>query len=311
MPKHLSIKESYGDSLGPLGFPLPSETAKAIEKLMKTVSAEIKKLFHTEVDGEIVEGYCRRFHVTKSPEFTPGERAEISFVSTRAIDRDSEVIMPNGLDWKHFRKNPIVPFSHNYRELPVGRSLWVVRAKDDDRTKDGWKAKTEYFTKPKDWSGPWLPDAIWHIMTEGKMPLGKSIGFVPMEGHSPKPQDLKDDPMMADVHFIITKALVLEYSATPLPSNQTALPTAIAAAAKAGCGIPETVLKSMGVVIPESMYGTDDEGTTDVLPPEVVKPSRDYETVKAEARCAMVKRINGLPVENVLEGAVRRMKGKL
>ena len=57
----------------------------------------------------------------------------IAIASTEHEDRDKDIIRQEGWNLTNFRKNPVVPWSHNYYAVPVARSLktWI----DEDNTK--------------------------------------------------------------------------------------------------------------------------------------------------------------------------------
>lgn len=44
-----------------------------------------------------------------------------AIASTAAIDRDDEVLIPKGVDVRHFETNPVMLHIHNYRQVPAGR----------------------------------------------------------------------------------------------------------------------------------------------------------------------------------------------
>lgn len=51
----------------------------------------------------------------------------IAVASTEDEDRDKDIIRVSGWDLKNFKKNPIIPWSHNYWEVPIAKSIrtWV------------------------------------------------------------------------------------------------------------------------------------------------------------------------------------------
>ena len=55
------------------------------------------------------------------------KRHVLAAVSTDAIDRDGEVVVPRGIDKTHFQKNPVVLWAHDYRTMPIGKALWTTR----------------------------------------------------------------------------------------------------------------------------------------------------------------------------------------
>ena len=48
------------------------------------------------------------------------ERTAVNYASTRTIDRDREIVIPDGVDLREFRKNPVLLFGHNWSSPPIG-----------------------------------------------------------------------------------------------------------------------------------------------------------------------------------------------
>jgi len=247
--------KAYGDTIGPLGIPMTSETATVVEQLLKDMPAEYKEAVQTPVrmaDGsvQVVEGYGRRAAVAAAQDYAEDERADISFVTTDSVDRDNEVLLPGGANWKQWSKNPRVTFAHRYDELPVGSGLWVRKHQVKDLS--GWLAKTRYVTKPEDWGGTWFPDAVWHYVKSGDLP-GKSVGFIPTEMSEPSEKEIAARPALAGVRGIIRKYLVLEYAVAPIPSNPDALVESTAKAKSLGMDVPDMLFEEIGLIIPDSV----------------------------------------------------------
>ena len=98
------------------------------------------------------EEYSYR-HAVKTPatsEVNPGERSDVSWISTEAPDRSKEVVICKGMNDSQFAANPLVTMAHAYWCPPVGKSLWRKRIKDGDTV--GIKAKTIYPPRPAGWS---------------------------------------------------------------------------------------------------------------------------------------------------------------
>jgi hypothetical protein len=197
---------------GPLGFPMTEIAARVVETLLqeqpKGKEWEYKRAFAGAAGATAAE-------------LLPGERADVSVITSAAVDRDLEVVWPAGIALEEFRKNPIVTFAHQYDQLPVGKALWIKR--DGDRL----KAKTRYSTRPADWISEWLPDAVWHLVQSGDL-AGKSIGFLPLEGHPPTPDEIILRPEWAKATWVYSKGLLLEYAVAPIPANAEALVEAVA-----------------------------------------------------------------------------------
>src|SRR2546421_225137 len=164
------------------GLRMPAALARRIEELSK----------------DLPRDFTYRRMARKSDEFRldPGERTDVSFITTDAIDRDGECVLPAGGDWAGY--NRVVTFAHRYDQLPVG-SNWWIRSRGN-----GLVAKTHYPDKPADWGdGPWLPSAILHLMRQ-PVPTctGKSIGFLPLNVRAATTDEIARRPELRGVPVI-------------------------------------------------------------------------------------------------------------
>src|ERR1700722_15238840 len=87
---------------GPLGFPVTDEQAKALDAILKINSKDsafgYKKLVVAKAQSEVL----------------PGERSDVSWISTEEPDRTREVVLSAGLNDTQFKLNPIVTMNHCY-----------------------------------------------------------------------------------------------------------------------------------------------------------------------------------------------------
>jgi hypothetical protein len=159
------------------------------------------------------------------------------------VDRDGEVVVSAGMDDRHFRANPLVTLLHDYRQPPVGRSLWRKRVRDGATA--GIKAKTHYPPRPGDWpsDAAWPPDTVFALVRAGLL-QGKSIGFLRLKSHAPSSHEIAAKPALADVRRIIDAWLLLEYAVTFLPTNQEAL---VEAVSKAVVSVPRSLREILGL----------------------------------------------------------------
>ncbi len=158
----------------------------------------------------------RKGRVSSQPVIDRDARTVINYISTDAIDRDNEVIEHRGVVLDDYVKNPIVPWAHDYRGLPIGKNLWI---KPD---KKGLVAKT-YFLKHD------FAEDVFDLYTEdikGTGPALKawSVGFIPLKWKDAKPiENQAMDERPAGPRRTYKKWMLLEYSAVPVPSNPEAL----------------------------------------------------------------------------------------
>jgi hypothetical protein len=205
------LKKHYGETEGPLGFPMTDRAAGQLDIVLQALPRS----------GE----YEYRHLVMPKPptELNPGERSDVSWISTESIDRMGEVVVSRGMNDVGFQANPIVTLGHSYSLPPVGRSLWRKRVKDGELV--GIKAKTRYPDRPETWpaSDPWPPDKVFTLIQAGLL-QGKSIGFLPTKVHVPDDREYQKHGWPGgSVKLVIDEWLLLEYACVFLPANQDAL----------------------------------------------------------------------------------------
>jgi hypothetical protein len=224
----MTLKTYYGSADGPLGFPMQDRQAFALEEILKGLPREDAYRY-------------RKTLLAKGPsEVLPGERSDVSWITTEDPDRQSEVVLARGMNDSQFKLNPIVTMQHAYYLPPVGWSLWRKVVKDGDLR--GVKAKTQYPARPADWAGNWPADAAFALV-QADLLRGKSIGFLPTRVHIPEQREI-DQHGWQKVALVIDEWLLLEYACTFLPAQQNAV---VEAVSKSQLTLPEEFLRAMGL----------------------------------------------------------------
>lgn len=157
----------------------------------------------------------------------PGERAVIATISTTSVDRDGDVILPQGLRLDNFWKNATVLFNHDIRRLPVGK----IPRGGIRKMSVAVEAKVVLHRRPPSLheSNEWVPDTLLDLFQMGA-PLGFSVGFKPIEVRS---ATLKDRNRFGrDAVQVVTDWELLELSIVPVPANQDALLMAVSKCAR-------------------------------------------------------------------------------
>ena len=139
-----------------------------------------------------------------------GERTFTARITTNDIDRDGEVLLPQGMDSKDFKKNPVVFWNHDYNQ-PIGISTELKRGDTY------WTATAKIASTP-------FAQEIYTLMKEGVV-RGVSVGFQPTESRPPSKKDL--DMFGDTVRHVYSKWKLMEFSVTPMPANQNALITSV------------------------------------------------------------------------------------
>jgi hypothetical protein len=220
----------YGTTEGPLGFPMTDRAARAVDALLRALPRTREYEYRKAVSGR------------PPTELNPGERSDVSWISTEAVDRTGEVVVARGMNDAQFQANPLVTLGHAYHLPPVGRSLWRRRVKDGDTV--GIKAKTTYPARPEAWPAddPWPPDRVFALVQAGML-QGKSIDFLPVKVHVPDDKEARKNGWQ-NVSLVIDEWLLLEYACVFLPANQEAL---VEAVSKGGMDLPADFLQALGL----------------------------------------------------------------
>ena len=204
-------------------------------------------------------------------------------VSTRQIDRDDEIVMPKGLDFKDWSKTGVIIPGHDYSKLPIAKAVWV--------------GVNEFGVKMHLEAAP-TEDGEKILALSKFMPLTASIGMGAGEylrSGSPEFDNatrkmLKDwpeftDKVLAGLRGIIAKATLWEVSIVSVPANANAIQTALA----------------------KSALSDDDKGmirkTLDLPTPDTTDPDpRDAEITKLKSEVRDLKaKVDQLIIDKTAE----------
>lgn len=131
-----------------------------------------------------------------------GERALTFTISTGAVDRDHDTIAVDGWDLGPYRKNPVVLWAHDSRDLPLARASAVgVRAGALVATADFVPADVYPFA-----------ETVLQMLKGGFL-NATSVGFQPKKGAWNMERGGMD----------FMEQTLLEFSIVPVPSNPEAL----------------------------------------------------------------------------------------
>lgn len=132
----------------------------------------------------------------------------IEFIITSdRVDREQDVLNPDGWDMEDYLKNPVVLWAHDHSSMPIGnaRSLTKVGNK--------WKSICE-FTPPELCNG--MGYMVYQMYDQGFM-HACSVGFQPIEY-------TYAEERRYGINYV--KQSLLEYSCVPVPANPDALVSA-------------------------------------------------------------------------------------
>jgi hypothetical protein len=155
--------------------------------------------------------------------WNPETRTVRFIMSAEVEDRDRDIIKTAGIDIQEFLKNPIAPFGHRAREMPVGS--WT----EIEKIMTGRPKRLEGTLKLVKEGGDEVADRLAFHFGEGTI-KACSIGFIPRAiKRREVPEEKKDEPYFWP-GYEIDEAELMECSPVTIPAN----PAALAKAAKGG-----------------------------------------------------------------------------
>ncbi len=141
------------------------------------------------------------------------ERTVTAVISSAAIDRDQEILVPRGADLTNFLKNPVVLWAHDHSMPAIGKALFIA-VKGRKIVAKVKFASTEFASE------------IFTLFKEGVL-NAFSVGFKPTKSHTPTPKEIAKNPELAEVFRIFDEWELLEFSPVNVPANPEALATAV------------------------------------------------------------------------------------
>lgn len=186
-----------------IGVMLPEPIAREIEEIYKSIPSDCKQL--------ITKSYTPLY------QFEPGERAEVSIISSITPDYSNEVVLPDGVDLDKYRSHMRVLWNHNRNQPPIAKCLWLKAYKDTIRAKTVYPEKVDKAVEDE-----WFVDSIWDMVRSGLLP-GKSISFLPVKPkRDPLPEELETHPEWKGCG-VWDDVVMVEYSVVPIGCNPSAI----------------------------------------------------------------------------------------
>ncbi len=142
----------------------------------------------------------------------PGRREVVACISTAAIDRDAEVVLPHGLVKKHY--GGLTVFYDHDTAKPLGVTQWVKQA--DGRVLAKYRAsdKTQFARD------------MFALAQDGVL-KSYSIGFLPRAYSAPTPEELRLRPELKAARRVYRQWELLEFSLVGIAANPEATMLAI------------------------------------------------------------------------------------
>ena len=165
-------------------------------------------------------------------------------ITAETIDRDGEVLIPQGMNSKEFEQNPVLFWNPDYSE-PVGKCVGIKR-RERDITADFVFAQ-----RPGGYSGEFFPEVAAALVGQGIV-NGVSVGYVPEEGGTRRATEVDRKKYGGNVSTIFSRWKLLEVSLAPLQANPEALITAV----KKGIVSPVAAKRWFGLDAPKRVVVT-------------------------------------------------------
>ena len=142
-------------------------------------------------------------------------REFIAKITTNVRDRDNEIVVTEGIDLRQYNKNKVILWAHDYIEPAIGSARWIkLFTNQKDR-------KSYLLAKGVMAHGTARAEEILTLMQQGVINT-LSIGFIPIAGHAPTEDEIKNDSNLKGVRYIHDKVMLLEFSVVNVPANPEA-----------------------------------------------------------------------------------------
>ena len=160
-------------------------------------------------------------------------------ITAETLDRDGEVLIPQGMNSVEFEKNPTLFWNHDYAQ-PVGRCNGLKR-KESTIVGDFTFAQ-----RPDGYSGEFFPEVAAALVGQGIV-NAVSVGYVPEDGGVRRATEVDRKKYGDRVHTVYSRWKLLEVSLAPLQANPDALITAV----KKGMMSPVAAKRWFGIDAPK------------------------------------------------------------
>lgn len=174
-----------------------------------------------------------------SASFVKGVKGFTATITTDAVDRDGEVLVPQGCNSKDWERNPVLLWMHDMSR-PVGRGVALRRMERS------LEADFSFAPRPAGYEGEWHPDFARGMVESGAV-SAVSVGATYMR-HGVRQATQRDkDTYGRDCERVISHWSLHEVSLVSVPANQEALLTAI----RKGYVTREQVRSFLAIDVPE------------------------------------------------------------
>ena len=140
-------------------------------------------------------------------------------LTTACLDRDNEIVIPDGMNSKEYDTNPLLLWNHDATK-PVGKCVGLTR-KTGSIVGD-----FEFAQRPDGFEGSFFPEFVAALVGQGIV-RGVSICCIPEQNGSRMASDLDRKKYGDTVRTVHSRWKLIEVSLAPLQANPEALVTAV------------------------------------------------------------------------------------
>jgi len=238
-----------------------------------------------------------------SAEKSNGKRKFTAVISTDVVDRDKDVLIPEGCVTKDYELNPVILWNHDSDLPPVGKATSIKREKG------------KLIASAELAEGTELADTLYKLMEQGIL-RGVSVGFDVRSGGERKPSKQDKEMYGPDVERVFNKWDLIEFSLVTLPANQEAMIMSVGKCLKAGTitksGITAVFGDTFIAEIPEEVKIEEK-----VEEKKVIKEKRKYNLVKIpqkKKQKKVVKKVikkKQFNIDKIMREELAKMKGRI
>jgi phage head maturation protease len=147
----------------------------------------------------------------------PAQRTFLARITSGEIDREGEVVQPEGMDASEFLKTSTIFWNHDY-DRPIGKATSIKK------NSGGIDSDAQIAARPADYVGEFWPDFVWAMIAQGLV-KGVSIGFDAIDRRLATAGDR--GAFGPDCKSVVSKWKLLEWSIAPLQCNTDAVILAV------------------------------------------------------------------------------------
>lgn len=186
------------------GIATEQEMAELGSENVRAIKADTEKI-HT------------RYAFKRAPRTSDPTRRTVEYEASNDLrDRSGDRVNVKGWKLDSFQKNPVLLWSHNREQPPIGKVIQLRKTREGDR--NVLLARAHYFEGDKN---P-LSELIYRMVVDGDLP-GSSVSFQPIKAIRPRTEMEARELGLGPYGIYYESQELLELSAVSVPANAQAV----------------------------------------------------------------------------------------